>query len=302
MPPITRRHALAGALSSASLFVLRPAAAAVPGAAPVSTEAALAALEARSTGRLGVSVLDTATGQRSGNRASERFPMCSTFKMLAAGFVLARVDRGEEKLDRRIVVKPSDLLSWSPVTEKRVGGEGMTLAELCEATMTTSDNAAANLILDTYGGPAGLTAWVRTLGDTVTRLDRRELELNEAIPGDPRDTTSPAAMLDTFRTLLFGTALAPASRERLSAWLVANKTGDARLRAGLPGGWRVGDKTGTSANGCTNDIAVAWPPGRAPILVTAYYAETTLPKEARDAVLAEVARIVTSGLQGAGGR
>lgn len=254
----------------------------------------LQALESLHGGRLGVSILDTGTGKRIGHRADERFPMCSTFKFLAAAQVLARVDRGEERLDRRIVYTKDDLVVYSPVTEKHVGIAGMTLAELCHATITVSDNTAGNLLLASFGGPAGLTAFARSLGDGVTRLDRWETELNEAIPGDPRDTTSPAAMLDDMRSLLLGDALSPASRKQLADWLIATTTGGQRIRGGLPKDWRAGDKTGTSDNGVTNDIAVAWPPGRAPLLVTAYYAEYAQPKGARNAVIAEVGRIAAS--------
>lgn len=250
----------------------------------------LAALERRHGGRLGVSVMDIESGQRAGHRADERFPMCSTFKFLAAAQVLARVDRGEERLDRRIAFGRGDLVAYSPVTERHAD-EGMTLAELCHAAVTVSDNTAGNLLLASFGGPAGLTAFARSLGDEATRLDRIETELNEAIPGDPRDTTTPAAMLDDMRVLLLGDALSPASRAQLSEWLIATTTGGQRLRAGLPADWRVGDKTGTSNNGVTNDIAIAWPPGRAPLLVAGYFAESSIPQEQRNAVLAEVGRI-----------
>lgn len=251
----------------------------------------LQALERRHGGRLGASILDIASGQRIGHRADERFPMCSTFKFLAAAQVLARVDRGEEQLQRRIVFTGKDLVAYSPVTGQHVGAPGMSLAELCHAAVTRSDNTAGNLLLDGFGGPAGLTAFARSLGDTVTRLDRRETELNQAIPGDPRDTTTPAAMLDDMRRLLIGEVLSPASRKQLSDWLLANTTGGSRLRAGLPRDWRVGDKTGTGDNGASNDIAIVWPPGRAPLLVTAYYAESSAPQETRNAVLAEVGNI-----------
>jgi beta-lactamase class A len=251
----------------------------------------LQALEQHHGGRLGVLILDTASGRRAGHRVDERFAMCSTFKFLAAALVLARADRGEEQLDRRIAYAKDDLVTYSPMTQKHVGAPGMTLAELCHAAITLSDNTAANLLLDSFGGPAGLTAFARNLGDPVTRLDRRETQLNEAIPGDPRDTTSPAAMLDDMRRLLLGDVLSPSSRKRLADWLVANTTGGSRLRAGLPGDWRVGDKTGTSDKGVSNDIAIAWPHNRAPLLITAYYAESSLPQEARNVVLAEVGKI-----------
>jgi beta-lactamase class A len=249
-------------------------------------------LEKKSGGRLGVAVLDTESGATLAHRADERFPMCSTFKFLAAAAVLARVDRKEESLDRRISFGRADLLEYAPATTARVGEGGMTVRELCDAAVTVSDNTAANLILATLAGPAGLTAFARSLGDKVTRLDRIEPMLNEAAPGDVRDTTAPSAMLHNLKELLLGKALAPASRDTLTAWLVANKTGNARLRAGFPAGWRVGDKTGSGSHGTTNDIAIVWPERRAAILIAAYLTETELASTAREGVLAEVGRIV----------
>lgn len=250
----------------------------------------LRAIEAGSGGRLGVYIVDTATGASVSHRAGERFPMCSTFKVLAAALVLQRVDAGHEQLDRRIPYGREVLVPHSPVTERHVGA-GMTLAQLCEATITTSDNAAANLILQSYGGPAALTAYMRTLGDTHTRLDRTEPSLNEATPGDLRDTTTPAAMVASLQRLLLGDALAAPSRAQLTQWMVANTTGDARLRAGLPTGWRVGDKTGAGALGTNNDVAIFWPPGRAPWLVAAYLTQTAQPMAQSNSVLAEVAKL-----------
>ncbi len=256
----------------------------------------LAALERRNGGRLGVAALDTASGRRVGHRGDELFPLCSTFKFLAAAFVLARVDRGEEKLDRRVVFSDKDLVTYSPVTKNHVGPGGMSMAEICEAAVTLSDNTAGNLQLASFGGPAGLTAYARSLGDRATRLDRIETELNEAKPGDPRDTTTPAAMLDTMQRLLISDALSASSRDRLIGWLLASKTGARRLRAGLPADWRVGDKTGTGNNGTANDVAIAFPPGRAPILITAYSPESTIPDDARNAVIAEAGRLAVAGL------
>lgn len=288
--PTRRSLLLAGASAAALVHFERALAKSLP---PFDANGRLQALESLHGGRLGVSILDTGTGKRIGHRADERFPMCSTFKFLAAAQVLSRVDRGEERLDRRIAYTKDDLVAYSPVTEKRIGA-GMTLAELCHATITLSDNTAGNLLLASFGGPAGLTAFARSLGDQVTRLDRWETKLNEAIPGDPRDTTSPTAMLDDMRSLLLGDTLSPASRKQLADWLIATTTGDKRIRGGLPEEWRAGDKTGTSDNGVTNDIAIVWPPGRAPLLVTAYYAEYPQPQEARNAVIAEVGRIAAS--------
>ena len=255
----------------------------------------LVAIERASLGRLGVNILDTATGASFGHRADERFLMCSTFKLLAAALVLQRVDRGQESLDRRIVFGPGDLLPHSPVTEQHVGGAGMTLGELCAATLTTSDNAAANLILASYGGPRAFTAFARELGDTVTRLDRTEPALNtwrDAIS----DTTSPRAMLASLQRVALGNALSAASRDTLQRWLRANTTGKARLEAGLPAGWSIGDKTGSTDNdgfgATTNDIAVVWPPGRAPLLVTAYLTRSSAGSEARNATLAQVGALL----------
>ena len=252
---------------------------------------ALSGLEGRHGGRLGVAIRDTAGAGIVAHRGDERFALCSTFKFAAAAFVLARVDRAEERLDRRIVYGREDLVPYSPVTEARVGGDGMTVGALCDAAVTLSDNTAANLLLDSFGGPDGLTGYLRGLGDGVTRLDRREPALNEAAPGDPRDTTTPVAMLALLRETVLGTALSLPSRAQLAAWLIASRTGDARLRAGVPKTWRVGDKTGTGSNNATNDIAVLWPPGRAPILVAAYYAEARATEAERNAVLMEVGRL-----------
>lgn len=270
------------------------------GALP-ALQAELARIERDSGGRLGVCMLNTGSGATLAHRADERFPMCSTFKLLAAAQVLWRVDRGHETLAHPIAYSRADLVGWSPVTERHLGEGRHSLATLCEAAVTTSDNAAANLILAQQGGPAGLTRFVRSLDDTVTRLDRNEPTLNRWHPGELRDTTTPRAMLHTLRRLVLGTVLTPASRKQLQDWLVANTTGDDRLRAGLPEGWRVGDKTGTGNGGISNDVAVVWPPGRAPLLVTAYLSQCPGDGPARDAVLARVGSVVAQ-LSAAGPR
>ena len=246
-------------------------------------------------GRLGVAVLATATGELAGHRLDERFPMCSTFKFLAAALVLARVDAGQERLDRRIVVTRADLLKYAPVTSKHVGGAGMTVAELCEAAITVSDNTAANLLLASFGGPPAVTAFARRIGDGVTRLDRNEPSLNTSIPGDPRDTSSPRAMAQTLRAVMLGDALSDAGRAQILRWMTANTTGAHRLRAGVPFDWRVADKTGTGDLGSTNDIGVLWPPRRAPLVVVGYLTDCKAPADAREAALASVARSVTGG-------
>jgi beta-lactamase class A len=249
--------------------------------------AALAACEHDSGGRLGVALLDTGDGTRFAWRADERFPMCSTFKWLLAAAVLARCDAGTDALARRIAVATTDLLPNSPFAETRAGRDA-TVAELCEAAITRSDNAAANLLLPAVGGPAGLTRFLRAHGDARTRLDRTETALNSAIPGDPRDTSTPAAMLGDLQSIALGTVLLPASRARLLAWLRANQTGGARLRAGLPGAWRVGDKTGSGAHGTTNDVAILDRDGRAPVLVACFLTGSPLEGDGRDAIFARV--------------
>ena len=288
---LTRRDLFPLALSS-----LIPASAAVPARARdlADIHAAIAEIEAKTGGRLGVALFDTREGTPVGYRADERFPMCSTFKVLAAAVVLARVDAGAEQLARRIPIAQADLLSYAPVTKSHLD-TGMTVAELCEAAITLSDNTAANLLLASFGGPPALTRYAQSLGDNVTRLDRIEPDLNEATPRDIRDTTTPAAMARTLAKLMTGDALSPSSREMLAGWMVDCKTGAAKLRAGLAKDWRVGDKTGSGGHGSSNDVAVIWPKDRAPLVVASYLTETDdWSDDKRNAVHAEVGRIVAS--------
>lgn len=250
----------------------------------------LAKLEAMSGGRLGLFVRDTATGQQAGWRSQERFPLCSTFKTLLAGHALNEVQRGRLPLDRTFQYRKADLVPWSPITEKHVDTDaGMTLQQLCEAAVVVSDNTAANLLLKATGGPEGLTAWLRLMGDHQTRLDRFEPELNTAVKSDERDTTTPAAMLGSLQKLLIGTVLPEAERNLLLQWLMASRTGDKRLRAGMPADWKAGGKTGSGENGTANDTLIVWPTPKAkPLLVTAYFTGSQLDAAERDAVLAQV--------------
>jgi beta-lactamase class A len=297
---LTRRRfgkiALAPLLGSAAIIGGGPAAAADHGIGAL--EETFAKLEASSGGRLGVAVLDSGSGTSAGHRANERFPMCSTFKVLAAAAILTRVDAGWEQLSRRIRIEPSDLLSYAPVTKQHVGGEGLSVAELCEAAVTLSDNTAANLILARLGGPSAVTQYAHSLDDQYTRLDRTEPDLNAAEPGDLRDTTTPAAMAGNLKLLATGTALSAASRDQLMAWLVGCKTGDAKLRAGLPKDWRVGDKTGSGGHGSSNDVAVVWPAGRPPLIIAAYLTGTAATDEQRNAIHAAIGRAVAAALRG----
>jgi beta-lactamase class A len=297
MKPTRRAFSLGLGMALATGASTRPCAvfAAVPADDALAAE--LARIEKTVAGRLGVAVRDTGTGRRRGHRLDERFPMCSTFKMLASAALLARVDKGVEDLGRRIRYSSADLVPYSPVTKEHVA-DGMTLAEICHAAITQSDNTAGNLILASLGGPAALTRYARSIGDPVTRLDRTEPTLNEAIPGDPRDTTTPAAMAANLEALALGDTLSPRSRDQLATWLVATETGDARLRAGIPKDWRVGDKTGTGNRGTANDIAVIWPPQRKPLTVSVYLTETKASLDDRNAAIAAVGRAVAAWLDG----
>lgn len=260
-----------------------------------SLPGAFADLERKNGGRLGVMVLDTATGKRSGHRENERFPMCSTFKFLLASAVLRRVDRHEEKLERSIAIPPKPLLPNSPITEQHAGGT-MTVSALCEAILTRSDNTGANLLLETIGGPEGITSFARSIGDEVTRLDRTETSLNESRPGDPRDTTSPAAMAEDLNRMLLGDVLSAGSREQLMNWMLANQTGLDKLRAGAPPTWRVADKTGNNGNDTMNDIAVLWPPTGKPIIVAAYITQCPGPDRKRAAILKEIGTLAATSV------
>jgi beta-lactamase class A len=257
----------------------------------------LSALEAKHGGRLGVAALDTGSEKQIGRRADERFALCSTFKLLLAAAVLARVDAGKEALARRVPYSEADLLNYAPITRKHVAEGAMTVGDLCAAAIQYSDNTAANLLFPIVGGPEGLTRWLRALGDETTRLDRIEPDLNTNLPDDPRDTTTPAAMAATMRKLLAGDALSAASRDQLARWLVGNTTGGARLRAGFDPAWRVGDKTGTGERGAANDAAVVWPKkGGAPWLVVVFDSAPEATPEERDATIAEAGRIVARAL------
>jgi len=248
-------------------------------------------------GRLGVFALDTGTGRTLARRADERFALCSTFKWVLAAAILAQVDRGRLSLDERVPYGPADVLDYAPVARTHVADGGMTVDALAAAAVTLSDNTAANLLLPKVGGPAGLTSFVRACGDTVTRLDRTEPSLNSNLPGDPRDTTSPRAMVGLLRRLLCdGDALTPASRERLLGWLRGCQTCARRLRAGLPTAWVVGDKTGSGSGNAVNDVAIATPPGRAPILIACYTSYSAATTAAVEAAQARVGRLIADEL------
>ena len=294
--------ALSAALRPACIAALLFAFFALAGAgsslaeAPPALAGKLAALEASFGGRLGLAALDAGNGGRIEYRADERFPLCSTFKVMLVGAVLKRSMTDEGLMEKRVDYAGETLVSWSPVTEKHVA-EGMTVSELCAATLQYSDNTAANLLLREAGGPEGVTAFARSIGDAVFSLNRREPDLNTAIPGDERDTTSPSAMAESLHRLTLGDALDAARRERLLAWLQGNTTGNESIRAGLPKDWTVGDKTGSGAYGTTNDIAVIQPPSGAPFVLAVYVTQQEKDAPARKDIVREAARLVAEELR-----
>lgn len=254
----------------------------------------LAELEIQSQGRLGLYVLDTVSGAEAGWRADERFPMCSTFKTLLAARVLYLAQRDEIRLWRKLYYSPSEVVAWSPISEKRAGANGgMTVQELCEAAVVVSDNTAANVLLEASGGPAALTQWLRELGDGTTRLDRNEPSLNTALAGDERDTTTPQAMAHSLQKLLLGDVLEGYARALLQQWLVDSRTGDKRVRAGMPGDWKAGGKTGSGERGTACDTLIVWPTAQsAPLLVAAYLTGSQLDGAGREAVLARAGEAI----------
>jgi beta-lactamase class A len=274
-------------------FVCAATALLVPAAA-AARDGEIDALEARYGGRLGVYALDLGTGRQITHRADERFAMCSTFKLLAVGATLHRVVRGAEQLGRRVAYPASALLSYAPVTKTHVGAGGvgaMSVEALCTAAMEVSDNTAANLLVRDLGGPPAVTAFARSIGDRRTRLDRVEPDVNDAVPGDPRDTTTPRSIAADLRTLIFGPTLG-AEAERLRTWMLACRTADARIPAGLPPGWRSGNKTGSGDHATAGDVAFVLPPAGAPKIVAAYTTASRADDDGQDATLAAVARIV----------
>jgi beta-lactamase class A len=260
-----------------------------------SAQARLATLEGTSGGRLGVSALNTGNGVQIPYRAHERFPFCSTFKVILAAAILARSTRIAGFLRQRVNYAQSDLVHYSPISEKRVAG-GMTVAELCSAAIQYSDNTSANLLMKILGGPSAVASFARSIGNQQFRLDRWETELNTAIPGDQRDTATPAAMARSLQSLVLGDTLPVSQREQLQDWLRGNRTGATRIRAGIPADWQIGDKTGSGGFGTANDIAVLWPPARAPIVLAVYHTQRETDAKSRDDVIAAAARIVVSAL------
>ncbi|HUN26733.1 MAG TPA: class A beta-lactamase [Steroidobacteraceae bacterium] len=279
-------------LNRRALFSAVPALIARPALA-LEAPHALEAYERDTGGRVGLYAENPATGMKIAWRANERFVMCSTFKASLAAMILARVDHGQDQLQQMVSYGPEDVPDWyAPVAKKNLAKGVMSVADMCEAAVEYSDNTCANLLLARVGGPAALTAFWRSIGDAVTRLDHNEPILNRSPPGDPHDTTTPAAMAGNLRRILLGKVLSAGSRERLTGWMVDCKTGADRLRDGIPKAWRIADKTGNNGKDASGDIAVAWPKPDVPILVCAY-TQGGLPTAARTAsVFADIGRMV----------
>lgn len=273
------------------------AACARPDAAPAD-DAELAAIRDATGGRMGGFALDTASGATVGLDADSRYAMCSTFKAPLAAAILAEVDVGRLRLEQPVRFTRADLVPYAPTMEAAIDKGELPVEALLKGMVELSDNVAANLMLGLIGGPAGFTRFVRAQGDAITRLDRMEPELNVVRGGDIRDTTTPRAMASLLRTLLTGDTLTPASRDRLIGWMVASPTGRERLRAGFPGGWRAGDKTGTSGEGYFNDVAIAWPPNRAPIIVASYLDAPGLDSERANVGHAQVGTLIAQRFAG----
>lgn len=244
-------------------------------------------------GRLGVAAIDIGSGRELRFDSDSRYSMASTFKLPLAGAVLALADRGELSLEDKLPIPPGKLLDNSPAVERHRDEGSLSIVRLCSAIVELSDNSAANMLLRRIGGPEALTRFIRACGDPVTRLDRYEMELNSNLPGDPRDTTSPAAMAALTRTLVLGDVLAEQSRRHLSTWLRKSVPGPDRLMAGFPvPPWLVGHKTGTGANGAVNDVAIAWRSGKPPVVVACYQSGGTAERPVRFAAHASVGRLV----------
>lgn len=268
----------------------------VPRDSPPAAE--IAALAARAKGRLGFCIHDSASRTEWGNLLDERFALCSTFKLPLVAAILQQVDQGRLQLQQVVPYSQADVVPHAPVTLQHLARGSMTLVALMQAAQQQSDNVAANLLLRLLGGPAGFTAILRGWGDRETRLDRSEPMMNLVLPGEQHDTTTPRAMARTASRILCSDLLSAASRSLLVTWMQATATGEKRIRAGLPKEWRAGDKTGTGMaprmTNKYNDVAIAWPTERAPLIITAYYDTATIGdpvSDADQALLADVGRL-----------
>lgn len=258
----------------------------------------IAQIERELGGRVGVFALLPKSGWTLSHRADERFALCSTFKWVLAAAILKRVEAGQLSLEQSLPFRQADLLEWAPVTRAQLQAQqeaSLSIAALCQAAITVSDNTAANLLLQQIGGPPGLTAFFRSMGDEVSRLDRNEPLLNMNTPGDPQDTTSPRAMAQLLHAVLSSDALHLSSRQTLTDWLLQTETGAARLQAGLPEGTKLGHKTGGGNRGAVNDVGIFWLASGEPCYVASYLSDSDKPMSELEAAHAKIARILFEG-------
>lgn len=260
-------------------------------------EAAVKQEEQALNARIGVAAIDVATGKKVSYRADERFPLNSTHKVLSCGALLSEVDKGRLALTSSTTFSQSQLVDYSPLTEKWVAPASVTWRQLCSAAVSDSDNTAANLVVERIGGPPGVTRFLRSTGDNVTRLDRDEPALNSAVPGDERDTTTPAAVSHTLQRLALGDVLKPTSRRQLIQWMRDDRVADALLRAVLPAGWTIADKTGAGEQGSRSIIAIVWPLTGKPMIVAIYITETEARLAQSNEVIARIGKVIFASVQ-----
>lgn len=269
---------------------------AVSASAATLDSAALAAIarqeEQQLQARIGIAVIDTANGETVSYRGDERFPHNSTHKALLCGALLSETDKGTLRLSDTTQYPTSALVAYSPVTEKFAAPASISWQQVCDAAITYSDNTAANLLINKLGGPAAITHYLGTIGDNVTHLDRLEPELNSAIPGDKRDTTTPVAISKTLQTLALGDVLKPASRAQLIQWMRDDKVADALLRSALPAGWTIADKTGAGAHGSRSIISIVWPQQRQPLIVSVFITQTPATLAQSNQAIARIGKAV----------
>lgn len=258
-----------------------------------ATDRAFRALERDHGARLGVTAIDTGTGRQVAWRSGERFAFASANKVFIAAALLAR--SSDADLDTVVHYDRADLLAYAPVTSRSVA-TGMTVRALLDSMLRFSDNTAANLLVERVGGPGEVQRFLRDLGDRTTNVDRVEPALNEATPGDARDTTTPAQFAADLREVLLGSALEPSDRRMVRETMLRNTTGDATIRAGVDPAWSVADKTGTGSYGVRNDIGVVYPTGRAPIVVVVMTSKGAADAEPDDALVAAATRAAVTAL------
>ena len=252
-------------------------------------------LENKSGGKLGLTVVDTSDGTTYSWRGDEKFPLCSTSKVMVVAAILKKSESNTNLLAKKITINKSDIANYNPITSKYIDSS-MTITELSKAALQYSDNAAMNKLLSYLGGPRYATQFARTIGDKAYRLDRNEPGLNTAIPGDSRDTTTPSAMAETLNKLILGNALKKEQKAKLTEWMKGNTTGLNSIKAGLPAEWIVADKTGSGDYGTTNDVAVIWPKNHAPVILTTYFTQPEKDASARKDVLASAAKLIAEAI------